>query len=207
MTNRSVEVMPTRASIHPKKGTAASKKEGRGAPRFLVSNRQIDPETGVMLTVSEVERVRLPQPDDYVKMFVKDVGQLLGFGAGEARLLIALAAAMDYENRIILAPGPRRELAVRAGFASVAAMNNALLSLVKLKVVARVGHPRDGVIEVDPHLFAKGEWQDIVKRRQAFSALFEVVYESTADGPKRSLRVARTGRADPNQPGLPGIAS
>ena len=180
---------------------------GRIVKTSVVSCTTIDHKTGEVLKETEVQRLRLPEPEPYAKLYYQDLARFFGVGAGGIRLLIVLASHMDYENRLLLAPGYRKKLTEEAGFATVAAFNNALQALVNARLVARVGEPRDGCIEVDSHMFGKGEWADIIKRRADFSALFEIVYTQQGGKPRREVRVARMTESDPRQPGLPGIAA
>jgi hypothetical protein len=65
-----------------------------------------------------------------------------------------------------LAGGRKARIAMTAG-CSLKSVNNAITEYVKAGILIRAGRAE---YELNPHLFAKGEWRSIRERRSSFTA-------------------------------------
>jgi len=106
-------------------------------------------------------------------MYLEDISKLFDVPAGPRVVLYQLVKKMDYEGFISLTPAARKRIAESCNL-SVGAFNNYLTDLCKVSILRNIGR---GEYEVNPHIFAKGDWKDISKRRQSFQ--LSVIYDKS----------------------------
>lgn len=145
---------------------------------------EVDYETGQVSRATDSRVIHLPQEPPYVKMYIDDVSKLLDVPPGPRMVLHQLVRKLDYEGFISLTPASRERIA-KACQIGVPTMSNYITQLCKAGILKHAGR---GEFEMNPHLFAKGDWKDIAKRRQAF----ELSIKYSEDG-TRTLQ----GRAVP----------
>lgn len=124
--------------------------------------------TGEILSQNKkvIELTKLEPEPDYVKMYVADLSRLVGLKEGHGRILPFIAASVGYDGFISLAGGRKARIALTAG-CSVKSVNNAITEYVKAGILIRAGRAE---YELNPLLFAKGEWRNIRERRLSFTA-------------------------------------
>lgn len=124
--------------------------------------------TGEILSQSKkvIELTKLEAEPDYVKMYVADLSNLVGLKEGHGRILPFIASSVGYDGFISLAGGRKARIAMTAG-CSLKSVNNAITEYVKAGILIRAGRAE---YELNPHLFAKGEWRNIRERRLSFTA-------------------------------------
>ena len=113
-----------------------------------------------------IELTKIEAEPDYVKMYVADLSNLVGLKEGHGRILPFIAASVGYDGFISLAGGRKARIAMTAG-CSLKSVNNAITEYVKAGILIRAGRAE---YELNPHLFAKGEWRNIRERRLSFTA-------------------------------------
>jgi len=126
--------------------------------------------------VKEEERSRiinLPSEPPFVKMYLEDISKLFDVPAGPRVVLYQLVRKMDYDGYISLTSAARKRIAESCEL-TVGSFNNYLTDLCKVNILKNIGR---GEYEVNPHLFAKGEWKDISRRRQSFQ--LSITYDET----------------------------
>mgnify|MGYP002717741625 CR=1 FL=1 len=153
----------------------------------LEQKTEVDYETGQVTKQTNSKVINLPQEPPYVKMYIDDVGKLLDVPPGPRMVLYQLVRKLDYEGFISLTPAARERIA-KACDISVRTMSNYLTMLSASGILRHAGR---GEYEMNPNLFAKGDWKDIAKRRQDF----ELSIQYRADGSK-----VLKGRAIPSEP-------
>lgn len=134
----------------------------------------VDQETGEVLhDVSKVVSIlKLPKEPAYLKLYIEDMSRFLGINQSSYQhILLYVAAAAAYDGVVTLNARRKAAIALTTG-TSVKTINNAITKFVKTEVLRRVGH---GDYEINPHLFAKGEWNEIRLRRERFK--FTVYYD------------------------------
>ncbi|MCR8747279.1 replication/maintenance protein RepL [Romboutsia lituseburensis] len=107
----------------------------------------------------------------YVKMYLDTILYLKDLPKGHNPILMAILKRLPWANQdqdIALNAGIKRKIATEVG-CSVSKVNNAITDLVKGDVLFRT---EVGVYKVNPHLFGRGEWNDIAKLR------LEVTFDS-----------------------------
>jgi hypothetical protein len=153
----------------------------------LEQKTEVDYETGQVTKQTNSKVINLPQEPPYVKMYIDDVGKLLDVPPGPRMVLYQLVRKLDYEGFISLTPAARERIA-KACDISVRTMSNYLTMLSASGILRHAGR---GEYEMNPNLFAKGDWKDIAKRRQDF----ELSIQYRSDGSK-----VLKGRAIPSEP-------
>lgn len=145
-----------------------------------------DHDTGVVRSEERTTITRLPQEPAYVKLYIEDLGRILDLPNGPRDILYSLLRKLDYDGLISLTSGGRKRIAEAHGIKEQS-VSNYLTMLVKKEVLKNVAR---GEYELNPHLFAKGDWDSIYRRRGNFK--MTVTY--TEDG-----RRFVTGKAEPHQ--------
>lgn len=133
----------------------------------------VDHSTGEIKNEVKTNVVRIPSEPPYVKVYIEDLTNIYDLPKNSPSLLLELLKKLDYEGQISLNSANKKIIAERAGKA-VKTLDNFLGELVKKDVFRRLG---TGLFSPNPHLFGRGEWREIYKRREAW---LKVTY--TEDG-------------------------
>ena len=97
-------------------------------------------------------------------MYLDTILYLKDLPKGHNPILMSILKRLPWANQeqdIALNAGIKRKIAKEVG-CSVSKVNNAITDLVKGEVLFRMDV---GVYQVNPHLFGRGEWNDIAKLR------------------------------------------
>lgn len=123
-------------------------------------------------TDGEIERsatittiTKLPKEPDYIKLYIDDIGHLMGIQEGHRSILLYIAASVGYDGFVTLTLARKARIAATVGMA-VKSVDNAISALVKADILRREGRCE---YELNPSLFAKGDWAHIRERREAFN--------------------------------------
>ena len=145
--------------------------------RVLTSTKSthLDYSTGEVLSTEDVSVVRIPREPPYVKMYIEDLSRIVGLSSGAQSVLFELASKIDYEGIVTITKGTRNRIAERTGLKEPT-VRNRISDLVAAGIMRKSGYCE---YEMNPNLFAKGDWQDVYKRRQAFR--LEVRYSVTGE--------------------------
>ena len=106
----------------------------------------------------------VPAEPPFVKMYLDTILYLKDLPKGHNPILMSILKRLPWANQeqdIALNAGIKRKIAKEVG-CSVSKVNNAITDLVKGEVLFRIDV---GVYQVNPHLFGRGEWNDIAKLR------------------------------------------
>jgi len=126
---------------------------------------RIDEDGEVQRSATITHITKLPQEPDYIKLYVDDIGYLMGLQAGHRDVLLYVAASVGYDGFLTLTLARKSRIAATVGL-SVKTVNNAIFEFVKQGILRREGRSE---YELNPAMFAKGEWAKIRERREAFS--------------------------------------
>jgi len=96
----------------------------------------------------------------FVKAYFEDLGQLLSVHKGDIRTLIHLMEYMSYGNVVDISPRIKDCLIKTMGHGTHQTVTNSIHRLKKAFLIIPV---RRGSYIIDPKLFAKGRWSDVVK--------------------------------------------
>lgn len=128
-----------------------------------------------------VTKVRLPSEPPFVKLYIEDLSKLLNVKDAPKNLLLMLVQKLDYEGFISITPFDRERIANRLGI-NKQTLANYLQKLIKSNIIRNIGR---GAFQVNPHLFAKGDWAQIIQQREAYNMGLEL--RLTYDGEKRQI--------------------
>lgn len=123
-------------------------------------------ENGEVQRSAEVINIRpMPPEPPFVKMYIDDIGRLSGLQSSHTSILAYVAACVDYDGIVTLNARRKGCIAATTG-CSIKTIENAVTEYLKHGIVRRIGRAE---YELNPALFAKGEWKNIRERRESFS--------------------------------------
>lgn len=121
---------------------------------------------GVVQRTAEIINIKpMPPEPPFVKMYIDDLGRISGLQASHTSILTYVAALVDYDGIVTLNARRKACIAATTG-CSIKTIENAITEYMKHDIVRRIGRAE---YELNPSLFAKGEWKNIRERREAFS--------------------------------------
>ena len=136
--------------------------------RLERTDRTIDGLTGELLAERKkiIDLKPMEQEPDYIKLYIEDIGRMVGLQDGHRSILLYVAASVAYDGILSLTSYRKSRIALTVG-CSTRSIDNAISEFVKQGILIRIAR---GEYELDPHLFAKGRWIDIRQRRLEFTA-------------------------------------
>lgn len=143
--------------------------------------RTVNHETGVVNEEEQRKVIKLPQEPPYVKMYIEDLAAVLNLPIGVRGLLYALVQRIDYDGIITLGSTSKKRIAERLKI-KIGTFDNYLTKLVKSGVLKRIGR---GEFEVNPHLFARGDWAEVRRRRDNFGKTFRMTITYSPNGKRK----------------------
>jgi Firmicute plasmid replication protein (RepL) len=123
----------------------------------------------------QLHLMRLPQEPPYVKMYLQDIAKLYELPQNCSPLLYALVKLMDYDGMITVTKPKRKKIADELGI-SEKSIKNRLVHLQQQGILKRIDYCE---YEMNPELFAKGDWHSIRRRRESFE--LKVTYTSEGE--------------------------
>jgi hypothetical protein len=117
---------------------------------------------------------KLNKEPAYVKMYISDLGAWQGLSKTESDVLYQIASTVDYEGIIQVTTFTKNKIVKRLGIAN-STFANAMSKLVSKLIIQRVDGMRQ-VFTLNPYLFGKGDWKDIIEQRKAFVIQFTKAY-------------------------------
>lgn len=135
-----------------------------------------DVESGQTRATKETNIVRLPSEPPFIKMYIDDLSHFIGLKERHRDVVFELIKKLDFEGMVTLTPRTRSVIAERLKI-SDQSFRNYLSEVVKTGLFKRISHNE---FEVNPHYFARGDWQSVYHRRKEF--VMEIRY--TAKGRK-----------------------
>ncbi|WP_318431521.1 replication/maintenance protein RepL [Photobacterium leiognathi] len=133
-----------------------------------------DHDTGEVKQESNVRTFQIPQEPPFVKLYIEDLTSLYDLPKTSPSMLMELLKKLDYEGQVNLNAANKRQICERTGHA-IKTLDNFLSQLVKHKIFRRIDR---GVFVPNPHLFGRGEWREIHKRREAW---LKVTYDENGE--------------------------
>lgn len=134
--------------------------------RVLKSTKTVhtNHETGEITAIEDVTVLRIPKEPPYVKMYIDDISKIVGLSAGAQNVLYELVTKIDYDGIVTVTKGTRDRIAAKTGLKETT-VRNRISDLSASGIIKKAGYCE---YEMNPNLFAKGDWQDIYKRRCGF---------------------------------------
>ncbi len=111
----------------------------------------------------------------FFKVYIEDICLLHEVSIVASGILYELASKMGFDNVVSLGPSVKKRMCERLEIKSQTLENN-LGVLVKKGLIHRIGK---GEFELNPNLFAKGDWIAISKRRLEFFKKVQAAKKAT----------------------------
>jgi hypothetical protein len=119
---------------------------------------------GEILNTTNSRVIQIPREPAFVKLYIEDLSNIYKLPKNSPELLYELLKKLDYEGLISLNSSNKKRICEQTGKA-LKTLDNFLSMLVDKDVFRRVDR---GIFSPNPHLFGRGEWRDIYKRREAW---------------------------------------
>lgn len=120
--------------------------------------------TGEIMEETTTNVISIRQEPEFVKVYLQDITRILALPPTCKDIAYALLQIMGYDGLIRLTMATKLRISEQLGIKEKV-FKNYLTALVKQGVLRRVATSE---YEMNPHLFAKGHWKDISKRREEF---------------------------------------
>lgn len=113
----------------------------------------------------------------YVKLYIDDITKVLNLPPQSSPLLYELLRLMNFSGTVVIVKSVRERIGNKLGI-SDKSIRNRLSQLVKAGVMLRVGG-RYGEYQMNPSLFARGDWSDVRQQREEFE--LKIRYRKSGD--------------------------
>ncbi len=122
-----------------------------------------DSESGEVLETEQSTTSILPREPDFVKLYVKDIGRMFDLTKSDDKVLFCITKHMTFSNLVFLVMPVKKMIMAELNM-PLNTLNDSIRNLSNSGIMQRQAH---GVYLINPNLFAKGKWEDIVKIRMA----------------------------------------
>lgn len=128
----------------------------------------IDFETGELKQVTKEKRYSIPQEPPYIKMYLEDIAKLKGLRKSHLIVLCCLLEKMNYANengQVIYVNSVMKKEILNSSkeLNSTQTVTDAISALKKKEILLSVGR---STYRINPQIFGKGDWRDILKLRE-----------------------------------------
>ncbi len=122
-----------------------------------------DSRSGEIMETEQSTTSVLPREPDFVKMYVNDIGKMFDLTKSDDKVLFCITKHMTFSNLVYLVM-PVKKMIMAELKMPLNTLNDSIRNLSDSGIMQRQAH---GVYLINPNLFAKGKWEDIVKIRMA----------------------------------------
>jgi len=130
---------------------------------------------GVVTEQTSTKVIQFPSEPPFIKLYVSDLTAVLGLPSGAKDLLYALFLKMDFENVILLNAKRKRDIAESVGI-KVQTLDNYLQKILDAGLITRISR---GEYKVNPNYASRGDWAEVVKKRQEWEMIFTYKLDGT----------------------------
>lgn len=128
----------------------------------IEKNEKIDYETGEIKESITKLQYKIPQEEDYVKIYLKHINYLNNLPQGLDSIIYELLKYVSYSNKIVINSSIKRQISNSIG-KSFNTVNQYITNLVKHEILLREDV---GMYILNPCFYGKGRWEDILKLRK-----------------------------------------
>ena len=132
-------------------------------------------ENGVVKKTEEKKVVSLPKEPPYVKLYIDDLSKILSLPQNCSNIMYEVVKQITFDGYVTVTKATRDRMARNLKTTEQTIRNN-IARLSKIGILKHTGYCE---YEMNPNLFAKGDWIDIYKRRQSFQ--LTVTYSKDGD--------------------------
>ncbi|MDD4969897.1 MAG: hypothetical protein PHT07_10765 [Paludibacter sp.] len=127
-------------------------------------------ETGELTEQTNRRVYKVPRTPDFIMLFTKHISFLEQLNKGETAVLSAiLESYVGIGNMVFLSPQSRKQIGADLGVV-MSSIHKAIKALLEKKILIE---GENKFIYLNPHLFGKGNWEDISKLRQIMTVDFD----------------------------------
>lgn len=136
---------------------------GNGMQRKIV--KQVDTvDTSTGEVIDSTQQVYTKEiEDDYIKVYVNTISSLHNVKGAAASTMFEMLSLLGYDNRIVLAPSIKKQMAENAGLK----LNTLEHNLGTLRKAGLLVKEATNVYSVNPHFAGRGKWKAIKEERLA----------------------------------------
>lgn len=130
-----------------------------------VNTRSITTKVDLNGNISEVQQVKsysFDNEDNYIKVYLNEIETLINLPIGLKPVIYELIKETEYGNRIKINSDLKRQIAKNLG-KTTNTINQYITALNKNNILIRYGC---GTYYLNPYLYGKGKWKDIVFLRE-----------------------------------------
>jgi hypothetical protein len=132
----------------------------------------LDPRTGAVSKYENRRVFKYDSTDDFIMFFTNSMGSLNRLDNMEAKVLFAmLNNFVTFRNSIDVSPNTRKKLEALCGIHRVT-LSKSIKGLVEKEILVKIPDETTGYY-LNPYVFGKGKWTDIVKLRQNLQLEFD----------------------------------
>jgi hypothetical protein len=118
-------------------------------------------ETGNIKQETTFRNYQVPIEDNFVKLYIKDLGRLIGISKTQCSVLLELLKSMSYNNLIPVYMPIKQKIVENTGL-NINTINKSIQEFSDRGILIRKDR---GLYIADPELFGKGRFRDIEKLR------------------------------------------
>jgi len=133
--------------------------------KLISTVERIDEEGVIQRSATITTITKLPPEPDYIKLYIDDIGYLMGIQEGHRTILLYIAASVGYDGFVTLTLARKARIAATVDMA-VKTIENAITNFLKTGILRREARCE---YQLNPSIFAKGEWKNIRERREKFN--------------------------------------
>jgi hypothetical protein len=149
-------------------------------------------EHGEVKEESKTRVINFGTEDSYIKLYIKDICYLEGLQGKVSEVMFELCKYVSYGNIVLLPTGILNKIAKDLGMKKQT-LKNYIQDLKRQKVLIA----KDiGYFILNPYLFGKGEWKDIVNLRNENLEL-KIIYDRKTN--KRRIKAHKSDKVDSNE--------
>lgn len=128
---------------------------------YRETKETLNMETGEIVGEQRVERRRIPQEPQFIKLYLSHVLMLSDIPKGLNVILYELLRKMNYDNEIVWNKGIKQRICEKLG-CSESNVRKAITEFKKKNILIEQVH---GVFLVNPYVFGKGGWENVHQLR------------------------------------------
>ena len=113
--------------------------------------------------------IYLRKEDDYIKIYLQHINYLNNLPEGLDNIIYQLLKRINYQNQIIINSAIKRQIAEELG-KKFNTINQYISKLVRYGILIRID---TGIYYMNPVLFGKGSWKDILELRKKLEITIE----------------------------------
>lgn len=118
--------------------------------------------TGEVTSRKEEKKVKQPQEEDYVKIYIKHINYLNELPQGLEGVIYSILKRVGWDNEIIINSSVKRQIAQESG-KSFNTINQYITKLCNYNILIRQDV---GMYYLNPELYGKGKWGEILELRK-----------------------------------------